>query len=142
MRALLDVNMLLALFDPGHTFHARAQNWWAANERHGWASCPLTENGFLRIICQPSYARPVSFPNARHLLRNWAVPPRHVFWPDDISLLDTTVIDPARPLGPKQLTDVYLLALAVRHGGRLITLDRRISITSVRGATGEHLATP
>lgn len=142
MRALLDVNMLLALFDTAHTFHGRAQKWWAANEQHGWASCAFTESGFLRIISQPSYARPVPFPNALHLLRTWAVPPRHVCWPADVSLLDPAAIDHARPLGPKQLTDVLLLAIAVRHGGRLVTLDRRISLHNVRGASAEHLIVP
>ena len=139
MRALLDVNMLLALFDKGHTFHAKAQAWWLANQQHGWASCPLSQNGFLRISTQKSYPRPIRLPDAMGLLRAWAVPPQHEFWPDDLSLLDPQTIEPTRLLGSKQITDIYLLALAVRHGGRLVTLDRGISPATVHGASPEHL---
>ena len=139
MRALLDVNMLMALFDPMHTFHAKARSWWAANQEYGWASSPLTENGFLRNISRPAYARPVPMTEARQHLRRWAVPPRHEFWADDVSILDETQIDHSRLLGPKQITDICLLALAVRHGGRLVTLDRRIPFGAVRGASRDNL---
>ena len=141
MRGLLDVNVLLALFDPGHLFHQRARAWWHANREHGWASCPLTENGYLRIVSQKSYARAVRLPDALRLLRNWAVPPLHEFWPDDVSLLDATRFDYGHLLGPKQITDVYLLALAVNHGGRLVTLDRGISFAAVKGADPTSLVT-
>lgn len=140
MRALLDVNMLLALFDRAHLFHAPAQAWWRTNEASGWASSPLTENGFLRIVSQRGYPRPVPLADAMSALRAWAVAPRHQFWPDDVTLLDSSVVDHRYVLGPRQLTDIYLLALAVRHGGRLVTLDRGIPIAAVRGAGPEHLA--
>ena len=139
MRALLDVNVLLALFDPGHLFHQRARTWWHENREGGWASCPLTENGYLRIVSQKSYPRAVRLPDALRLLRNWAAPPLHEFWPDDVSLLDATRFDYGHLLGPKQITDVYLVALAVTNGGRLITCDRGLSIHSVRGATSDNL---
>jgi toxin-antitoxin system PIN domain toxin len=139
MRALLDINVLLALFDSGHTFHPRAMQWWSANKGDGWASCPLTENGYLRIVSQASYPRPVRLADAALHLRTWAVPPLHVFWPDDISILDAARIDHTRLLGPKKITDVYLLALAVKHGGRLVTLDTGISVQAVRGADAAHL---
>lgn len=141
MRALLDVNVLLALFDVGHLFHDRARAWWRVNSDFGWASCPLTENGYLRIVSQRSYQRSVRLSDAVVQLRNWAVPPLHEFWPDDISLLDEARISYAHLLGPKQIMDVYLLALAVRHGGRLVTLDRGISVSVAKGATPEHLVT-
>ena len=139
MRALLDVNMLLALFDQAHTFHVRARTWWAANERHGWASSPLTQNGFLRIVSRPSYPRPVPLADALRLLAAWAIPPRHEFWSDEISMLDKEAIDHSRLLGAKQITDVSLLAIAVRHGGRLVTLDRGIPLAAVRGAMPDNL---
>ena len=107
---------------------------------HGWASCPLTENGYVRIVSQPRYVRPTPLVDAVELLRLWAVPPRHVFWPDDLTLLDQARIDHARLLGPRQIKDVYLLALAVKNGGRLATLDRGISLGAVKGARLEHLA--
>ncbi len=138
MRALLDVNVLLALFDSGHTFHARALQWWSANKAEGWASCPLTENVYLRIPSQASDPRPVRLADAALHLRKWAVPPLHEFWPDDTSILDAGLIDHTRLLGPKQITDVYLLALAVKHGGRLVTLDTGISVQAVKGARAEN----
>lgn len=138
-RALLDINVILALFDAKHVHHGRARQWWRGNSGHGWATCPLTENGFLRIVSQKAYASPIPLPDALAYLRQVAKPPLHVFWPDDISLLDTAVIDHGRLLGPRQLTDSYLLALAVKHGGRLVTLDRGISVTTARGGEAEHL---
>ena len=141
MRALLDVNVLLALFDARHVHHRRARAWWMGAREHGWASCPITENGFLRICSQKAYANPLPLADALALLRQWAKPPLHEHWPDDVSLLDGAVIDHGRVLGPRQLTDIYLLALAARHGGRLVTLDTGISLQAVRGASAEHLVT-
>jgi toxin-antitoxin system PIN domain toxin len=139
MRALLDVNMLLALFDRRHVHHTRARTWWRANQAQGWASCPLTENGFLRISSQKSYSSPIRLADALALLRQWAVPPQHAFWPDDLSLLDPECIDHRHLLGHRQITDAYLLALAVKHGGRLVTLDRGVSLQAAPGAGPEHL---
>ncbi len=139
MRALFDVSMLLALFDPRHVHHARAHAWWAAARDHGWASCPLTENGFLRIAAQKSYANPIPLADGLAILRNWAKPPLHEFWPDDVSVLDATRIDHGCVLGPRQITDIYLLALATKHRGRFVTLDRGVSIAAVHNATAENL---
>jgi toxin-antitoxin system PIN domain toxin len=139
MRALLDVSMLLALFDPKHVHHRRAHDWWGQSRDNGWATCPLTENGFLRIVTQQAYPNPLPFADALAMLRNWARPPLHSFWADDVSLLDEAVVDHARLLGPRQITDSYLLALAARHDGRLVTFDRRVSLTAIRGARPENL---
>jgi uncharacterized protein len=139
MRALLDVNTLLALFDSGHLFHGKARKWWGANMGHGWASSPLTQNGFVRIISQPRYERPVRLPDAVKLLQGWAVPPHHGFWADDLSLLDAAHFDHTRLLTPRQITDVYLLALAAKHGGRLVTFDRGISLAAAPGASASNL---
>lgn len=139
MRALLDVSMLLALFDPKHVHHGRAHQWWMQSKEHGWASCPITENGFLRIVTQKAYSNPIALADALDLLRRWAKPPLHEFWPDNVSLLDPAAIDHSRVLGPRQLTDIYLLALATHHGGRFVTLDRGISLTAARDAKPENL---
>ena len=139
MRALFDVSMLLALFDPAHVFNATARQWWSKNSDHGWASCPLTENGFLRVVSQRGYSSPLPLAGALSMLRAWAVPARHAFWPDDVSLLDPKVFDHRHVLGPGQLTAVYLLAMAVKHGGRFATFDRGISLKAVRGASAKHL---
>ena len=135
MRALLDINMLLALADASHPHHQRARAWRVAEiGEAGWASCPLTQNGFVRICTQRSYKNPLSLPDALLVMQRLAARPDHQFWPDDVSILDDRLIDRTRLLGPRQITDIYLLALAVKHGGRLVTLDTGISLQAVRGA--------
>jgi toxin-antitoxin system PIN domain toxin len=110
------------------------------NKGDGWASCPLTQNGFVRVFSQPTYRRSgTSAAAALDLLREASSKSDHVFWPDDISLLDVDRFNPARILGPKQLTDIYLLGLAVKNGGRLATFDRAISRSAVIPAEPAHL---
>ena len=138
MRALLDVNVLIALLQPDHIHFERAHAWWSARS-DGWASCPLTQNGFLRIVSQPSYPRPMPVARAVAELAAQIAATDHQFWPDDVSLLDGDVVDRTRLLGPKQLTDVYLLALALKHEGCLVTFDRAIPIQAVRKAQAENL---
>jgi len=139
VRALFDANMLLALFDPEHIHHAPALAWWTANRESGWASCPLTQNGFVRVISGPRYLRPRSFADAMALLSAQIAESGHVFWPDDVSLADPEIFDHSRLLGPKQITDAYLLALAVTNGGRLATFDHAIPLAAVRGAQERHV---
>jgi uncharacterized protein len=138
MRALLDVNVLVALLQPDHVHFERAHRWWA-EQSGGWASCPLTQNGFIRIVSQPSYPRPLPVARAIEELAARIAETDHQFWPDDVSLLDPETVDRSRLLGPKQLTDVYLLALAVKNGGGLTTFDRAIPIRAVRRAEAENL---
>ena len=110
-----------------------------AQDDKTWASCPITEHGFIRIISQPSYPSPISVAHAVELLRGATGSGLHEFWSDDISLLDEERIAHSHVHGPKQLTDVYLLALAVKHGGRLVALDRSIPRSAVHGAAGKDL---
>jgi uncharacterized protein len=140
MRALFDVNVLIAIVDEQHIHHHLAQEWWTANQSAGWATCPLTENGMARIVSQSSYKNPVTTTFAIDLLAEQVGDSDHAFWPDDISLRDSALFDPGCILGPNQITDVYLLALAVKHGGRLATLDRSVPLRAVRGAEARHLA--
>jgi len=139
MRALLDVNVLIALLDAAHVFHAQASDWLRREAAQGWASCPLTQNGCIRIMSQPSYPGALPAAEVAARLADAARDPSHRFWPDDISLLDEGVVDWTKVLGHRQVTDSYLLALAVRHGGRFATFDARISGRAVGGAKGEHL---
>jgi uncharacterized protein len=139
VRALFDVNVLVAMFDAQHLHHTRALHWWSQNRAYGWASCPLTQNGFLRVVSRPSYPFPVSIVDAFENLRRNTQTGEHAFWPDDISLLDERAVPREHVLGPKQLTDVYLLALAVKHGGRLATFDRGVAIAAIRKAEPRHL---
>ena len=138
MRALFDVNVLIALLDGAHQHHALAWNWLDANIAHGWASCPITQNGYLRIVSQPNYPNATSVFDAMNRLRGATGTPHHEFWADSISLLDENHVDSSRVHGPRQLSDVYLLALAVKHQGRLVTFDPRIALSAVRGAAEEH----
>ncbi len=132
--ALLDVNVLIALLDRRHVHHEPAHGWFAAAQALGWATCPLTQNAVLRILGQPRYPnspRPpaVVAPLVAELIRH----PHHQFWPDSLSLLNQSKVDPSRLLEATQLTDTYLLALAVHHGGRLVSFDRRLNCEGVAG---------
>lgn len=138
-RALLDVNVLVALLDRDHVDHGRAHRWLDHAIGHGWASCALTENGFVRILSQPRYPSPVSPSRAARLLAQARSTGHHLFWPCDVSMLDASSVDTSRVHGPRQVTDAYLLALAVAHEGRLVTFDRALTLGAVPGATGEHL---
>ena len=130
---LLDVNVLLALLDPVHTHHELAHEWFAGAGA-SWASCGITQNGALRIMAHPRYGNAMpSVAAAADLLSELCRRPGHVFWPSDLSLLDSPLIDRERLLASDQVTDTYLLALAVRHGGRLATFDRRLVTSAVRG---------
>ena len=138
--ALLDVNVLVALFDPDHVHHETAHDWFAAEGRAAWATCPLTEAGFIRVLCSPRYAG--TLPRAADLadrLRRFCASGGHVFWPDEVSLLDRSLFDLSQIAGHRQLTDVYLLGLAHTHRGRLCTFDRTIPVRAVRGATPGEL---
>jgi toxin-antitoxin system PIN domain toxin len=139
MRALLDVNVLIALLDSAHIHHVPAMVWLSANIASGWASCPLTQNGCIRIMSQPGYQ------NARALmvnatrLREAVLSPAHQFWPDDVSLLHEDLCDWNQLLNPRQLTDAYLLALAVQHKGVFVTFDHAVPLKAVKGASAAHL---
>jgi len=124
---LLDVNMLIALAWPSHVHHQVAQAWFGENSSDGWATCPLTQCAFVRISSnQKILPDAVSPKEALALLGEIIGLKNHVFWPDDICLPDEHV--PSGFLvGHRQITDAYLLGLAVRHGGRLVTLDAGLS---------------
>ena len=131
---LLDVNVLIALLDPAHVHHNDAHSWFASKAKRAWASCPLTENAVLRILGDPRYQNFSGGPAAAaELLEEFFALPGHIFWPDDISILDREKIDASRLLGSRQITDSYLLALARARGGQLATLDRRIITDAVKG---------
>lgn len=134
----IDDDVLFALNDEGHIHHLTASRWLAQHMHLGWASCPLTQNGMLRIMSQASYKNVQGLSVLFEKLRNETSQPYHVFWPNDFSLLHQAFIDADKLLSPRQLTDAYLLAPAVKHGGRLITLDKRIPLNSVKGAKAMH----
>ncbi len=141
MTFLLDVNVLIALIDPTHVGHDAAHRWFAATGAASWATCPMTENGVIRIVGHPKYPNSAGSPAAvAPIVIRLCALPGHVFWQDDLSLMDTAIIDVARITTPAQVTDTYLLALAVAKRGRLATFDRRLSPNAVsRGKAALHI---
>jgi uncharacterized protein len=138
--ALLDVNVLVALFDPDHVHHEPAHDWFADHRDLGWATCPITENGFVRVLSNPSYEGVVNHVgDLVERLRRFRGSGGHVFWSDGPSLCDDTVFAPALVAGHRQITDIYLLGLARAKGGYLATFDRTIPLRSVLGATSRDL---
>ena len=137
--ALLDVNVLVALFDPDHPHHEPAHDWLAANRSSGWATCPLTEIGLLRILSNVAYSgTPLQADAVRERLTAFCESGQHEFYPNDVSLLEPGRFRLAG-VAHRQLTDVYLLGLAVHQGGRLATFDRGIPRQTVLGAGPDQL---
>lgn len=141
MRALFDVNVLIALHDRDHVHHEVAAQWFTSHADKGWASCPLTQNGCLRIMSQAGYPSAQPLAALVKMLQHSVAAPVHTLWADDISLLDATRFNHAHLHGHRQLTDLYLLALAVKNKGRLVSFDARIPLSAVRGATSRHMVT-
>jgi len=139
-RALLDVNVLTALLDPSHPQHEPAHQWFGRNRQRGWATCSITINGCVRIFSNPAY-RSVEATAADVILRlrTLCSNQNHHFWHDDLSLVDGAIFRPEAIVSHRQITDIHLLALAIRHGGRLATFDRSIPVKPVVGAKPDSL---
>ena len=135
MTFLLDVNVLIALIDPTHVGHEAAHNWFGETGASSWATCPLTENAVIRVVGYPRYPNSAGSPAAvaRFVARLRALP-GHVFWEDNFSLIGSDLVNVDQIMTPGQVTDAYLLALAVANKGQLATFDRRLSTKAVRAA--------
>lgn len=134
MTFLLDVNVLIALIDPTHIGHDAAHRWFGRRGSASWATCPLTENGVIRIVSHPKYPNSVGSPAALiPIVAELRQLPGHCFWPDDLSLVASDLVDATEITTARQVTDTYLLALALAHDGVLATFDRRLSPKAVRG---------
>lgn len=137
--ALLDVNVLVALFHPDHVHHETAHTWFVANREGGWATCPMTENGLVRILTNSAtMAVHESAVSVRLRLETFCRAGNHVFWPDGVSLRDDRRFR-LSGVTHQQITDVYLLGLAVENGGRFATFDRHILAHAVINADRESL---
>ena len=139
MRSLLDIGILIALFDENHQRHPDVSDWFSESVQYGWISCPLTQNGCVRILSQAKYPNSIGLSDALSRLRVAASTAYHSFVPDDVSLLDGRLVDAARLTNHGQITDVYLLALAVNHDARFVTLDKRVQSDVVIGARHDSL---
>jgi toxin-antitoxin system PIN domain toxin len=139
--ALLDVNVLVALFDPNHIHHEVAHDWFGRNRRRGWATCPITINGCIRVLSNPAYPSfEATTGDVIAHLREFLETPGHHFWPDAVSLVEQRLFRANKIRGHRAITDTYLLGLAVENGGVLATFDQSISIEAVAGANRGHLA--
>jgi toxin-antitoxin system PIN domain toxin len=144
--ALLDVNVLIALVDTAHVQHDAAHGWFARHiQKEGWATCPLTENGMVRVLSQPAYPSGPCMPSeVIEILRALKDSHRqvHEFWTDDVSLSDESLFQPPYIIGPRSLTDAYLLGLAARRGGKLVSFDRSLPWQTIRGGTSGLVESP
>lgn len=139
MRALLDINLLLALLDRGHIHHEQSRSWFEQEVQHGWASCAITQNGCIRILSQPSYPSPITLRRAARVVSHATSAPHHECWSSGISILNETIFDHSRIHSHRQVTDSYLLGLAAHHSGRLVTFDQTISVSAVKTANSDNL---
>lgn len=139
MRSLLDINVIIALLDADHVMHAAATRWLARELEAGWASCPVTQNGVLRILSQPAYPNPRPVAEIAERLAEACSHPSHCFWSGGISLIANASVHWQQLLGPKQVTDAYLLAVAVSKGGRFVSFDSRIPLDLVPQARADQL---
>lgn len=132
MTYLLDVNVIIALIDPAHVRNRDALAWFASTGNKSWATCPLTENAVLRIVGHPSYPNSPGNPSiVAKLLEQFFALPGHTFWADDVSILDRKRIS-GTLMTSGQITDTYLLALAVAHKGQLASFDHRLAVNAVK----------
>ena len=139
MRAPLDVNVLIALLDEQHLHHQLATHWLSAHLADGWASCRLTQNGCIRVMSQVRYPNSQNAAVVAEYLSSAANGAAHEFWPDDVSLLADGLVDWSRIVGSKQVTDVYLLALAHHHSGRFVTFDQHIPTKALKHLSARSL---
>ena len=132
---LLDANVLIALAWPEHEFHERVGRWFARHSRSGWATCPITQAAFVRILSNPAFSPNALSPgNALRVLGTNLSLPNHEFWPDSISVPDAVEVMGTRLRGHQQITDAYLVGLALHHRGKLATMDEGIVAWAVEGA--------
>lgn len=125
---LLDVNVLVALFWAEHEDHTIAQQWFKEHEKKGWATCPFTQAAFVRLVSNPAFSPDaVSAAEAIDLLAEALRRPTHEFWPDELSFPDAAAYLKSNLSGHKQITDIYLLGLAMHHHARLVTFDKPLA---------------
>jgi len=136
---LLDTNVLIALLWPGHARHARVLEWFARRRSEGWATCPLTEAGFVRIVSNPAFSRDAVTPReATSVLVANTAARDHCFWADEVPFVEAAAFAGDRLVGHQQVTDAYLVGLALRRGGVLATLDERIGALAASGSASRH----
>jgi toxin-antitoxin system PIN domain toxin len=138
--ALLDVNVLVAIFDQFHKHHEDAHRWLQQHRKYGWATCPITINGCVRVLSTPGYPAGTWAPSELiERVRRLCSDSDHYFWADSVVLTDESLFQPSMIRGHRNITDAYLLGLAVRNHGRLATFDQTIPMKAVHGAEPRNL---
>ena len=137
-RALLDTSVLIALLDASHIHHQLCSQW-LAHHTAGWASCPITLNGCVRIMAQPAYPNRLPMHTVVAGLQQAMLHPMHEFWADEVNPLQKDALNWAQLLRPNDITDAYLLSLAVSKQACLVSLDLSISLSWVVAAEKTHL---
>jgi uncharacterized protein len=124
---LLDVNVLIAMAWPAHDSHDKVQAWLSTHALSGWATCPLTQSAFVRILSNPAFSpNSLSPRDALALLQTNLSHEAHQFWPDELSLVQALSSLASQLDGHQQITDAYLLGLAMHRAGKLVTMDKSI----------------
>ncbi len=132
---LLDANVLIALAWPAHEAYPRVQQWFARNSKQGWASCPLTQAAFVRILSNPAFSPHAVTPQeALTVLSANLQHPGHQFWRDEMSLPEALKRFEGRLVGHLQINDAYLLGLVLHKNGRLATLDKAVGALLAEGS--------
>ena len=140
---LLDTNLLIALFWPSHKRHDVAVKWFTLHRARGWATCPVTQAGFVRVASNPAFSRDAVQPReAIQVLSANTVAEDHTFWPDGLPVAEAAAFAGVRLMGHQQVIDAYLLGLAFRRGGVLATLDQHIlALTEPKSSERKALVT-
>ena len=127
-KSLLDLNVLIALTDPDHRHHRTAQAWFVSAGKESWGICPLTEAGFVRVTTNPAFRSGLlTLEQAVAILQALKGHAGYWYWQIDESWVTLTAPFAARILGHQQVTDAYLLGLAIKENGVLVTFDRGIA---------------
>lgn len=137
---LLDINVLIARQDANHEHHKLVSRWLHENSNKGWATCPITENGFVRILGHPSYPGWPGTPvlSALALRELISSIPGHEFISDEISIADERIFKSLKETKSRDVTDLYLLALAVQDNCRFATLNERINSKAINGGKAAY----
>jgi toxin-antitoxin system PIN domain toxin len=140
---LLDTNLLIALLWPSHQQHDLAVRWFTSHRGHGWATCPFTQAGFVRIVSNPAFSRDAVQPReAIQVLSANTAAKDHEFWPGELPVAGAVAFAGVRLMGHQQVTDAYLLGLAISRRGVLATLDKGIAaLTEPRAQERKALET-
>jgi toxin-antitoxin system PIN domain toxin len=138
--ALLDVSVLVALAWPNHVHHEVVRAWFRRNHRGGWATCSMTQTGFVHVSANTAFIPTAVSPReAVLLLAELTGLTGHRFWADDLQFVRSAHVDTDRLVGHRQVTDAHLLGLALRHNGRFATLDGKLRSLLPDGAPASSI---